>query len=464
MGSRCWGYGDERDWEQTPWSFREELLPHLRLFENPEVFVPHRGRRGRFTLSHGATFSPYYKAFCESIARDVPLLSHLIRSDCRVSAGCGRTDLLVDPHSGKAHSTLRRYLLHAIQLQRPVRVECGSRVIGIAGEGCATPFKQADTSPSSSSSFMPMSKQEGTKSHACAPTVARGVSIRRADGSVVEVSASMVIVCAGTIGSARLLHASRRSLAHGTTGVTGLAIPDTVGRNFWDVPQLVLQYRCKRRDSYNCLSDPLVRTLLRSDLMMGAPRRCLLSSWDDLILYGDDDATRKEPDVEIIFQPFTLCSDGTQPIPGEHGCQFIVRPLRPRSRGVIAADGSIDPNYFEQSEDLQAVQRGVDYVKRIVRQRESLRRVVGELFAERLESAGLNGGSCSSVMEPSTFRLTGTSNVYVCGSSILPCPLSGPVIPYTMVMADRFVDSLLRKREVREKTHAASTGAAHIVF
>lgn len=422
MGSRTWNLGDERDWADAPWGFREDLLPRIRAFENMEIFVPHRGKRGKFLICKPLNFSPYFKPFCEAASQDVPLLSEFTRKEFRIQCGCGRPDTFVDQSTGVANSTLQRYLLGTMKLSRPVRLECEATVVGLrAGADAST---------------------------------AAGVTLRRSDGQMVDVAATMVIVCAGTLGSARLLTASR-----GTVAVDG-----AVGQNLWDIPQVVLQYKTKNRDSHNCYLDPMVRAVLRAELRYAQPQLSLRSSWDDLLLYWSSTGST-EPDVEIQFQPFTLSNDGTVPIPEEHGCQFTVRPVRPRSRGVVGADGSIDPKYFSQASDLEALQKGIAYVQEKLIKKTPFIPIIGDFVQARFESSGVNGGTCASAVDPETCRLKEMKNVYVCDHSILPSPLTGSTLPYTLVLADRFVDKLLKKREVKSKVEEdPDVGATRIVY
>ena len=424
MGSRTWNLGDERDWATAPWSFRDDLLPRIRNFENMEVFVPHRGKRGKFLICKPINFSPYFKPFCEAASQDVPLMSEFTRKEFHITCGCGRPDTFVDQTIGVANTTLARYLLGTMKLSRPIRLECCAKVVGIrGGEG-----------------------GDGS--------TAAGVTLRRADGQLVDVSSTLVIVCAGNIGSARLLTASR-----GTVKVDA-----TVGQNFWDIPQVVLQYKTKNRDSHNCYLDPTVRAVLRADLRYETPQLSLRSSWDDLIMYWSSTGST-EPDVEILFQPFTLCNDGTQPLPEEHGCQFIVRPLLPRSRGQVNADGSLDPKYFTEASDLAALRAGVAYVQEKLVKKVPFVPIIGDLVQARFESSGVNGGTCADAIDPETCRLKDMKNVYVCDHSILPSPLTGSTLPYTLVLADRFVDRLLKKRDVKAKVEEdPDVNATRIVY
>lgn len=417
MGSCVWGMGDARDWEGTPHHFREELLPRLRGLENMEVFVPHRGKRGRFLISRPMNFSPFFKAFSEAASQDVPLLTEITKPTFKLTEGIGRLDLFVDQSTGKAHTTLHRYLLDSLRLQRPLTVKCEAKVVGIR------PGEQR--------------------------TVASGVTYREPNGQLVDVKASLIIIAAGAIGSPTLLGASRGSIT----------VDSAVGTQFWDKPQVVLQYRGKQPHSHNCLMNPLVRGYLWTDLQRGRTINSLRSSWDDLMMLWSSTGRHDHPDVEILLQPFTLGNDGCNPLPEEHGCQLTVRLLRPKSRGAVLADGSIDPRYLTNSADLAAMQKALTYVRENFVKKMPLVPVIGSSVGELYESSGIHGGSCSAIIDPQSFQLKGMANVYVCDDSVLPA-VSGSTLPYTIVMADKFVDKLLRKNDVRRKTQEQTDGGA----
>ncbi|EPY36281.1 choline dehydrogenase [Strigomonas culicis] len=417
VGSKTWNLGDADDWKGTPWDFRETLLPKIRAMESMQTFVPHRGKRGKFVISRPSNFTPYFKPYCEAISLDVPMLSEFTKPSFKIAAGCGRPDLFADLDTGKAHSTLQRYVMDVAGLQRPLRVACGAQAIGIrAGDGKDS---------------------------------ASGVTIKRADGQLADIQASMVIVSAGTIGSARLLASSRGAIA----------VDRSVGTNLWDKPQLVLQYATKDRLSSNCYFDPLVRAFVHMDLRRGRPLSDLCSSYDDLVTYWSS-TPGSPPEAEILFQPFTLNNDGTNPIPGEHGAQFVIRPLRPRSRGVVTADGKIDPRYFSHSADAEVLQKAAAFVQTRLVKSTPFVPVIGKLVGERFESSGVNGGTTFSSIDPVTFQLKEVSNVFVCDGSVIPQPVSGSVLPYTLALADLFADKLLHKKEVRRKVQESDDGGS----
>ncbi|CAD2221098.1 choline dehydrogenase [Angomonas deanei] len=352
------------------------------------------------------------------------MISEFTKQDFRLKQGCGRPDTLVDFDSGKANSSLQRYVVETVALKRPLSVMCGATVVGITGED--------------------------------AKTAVTGVSVRLPDGTLQEVKSPVVVVSGGSVGSARLLSASRGSVT----------VKESVGANFWDVPQVVLQYRTKDRSSHNCLFDPLVSAFLKADLRFSKPVLSLLSSYDDLMALWSPKAGAA-PEATILFQPFTLNNDGTSPLSGEHGCQFVVRPLRPFSRGKVNADGTVDPNYFSAAGDLENLQNAVRYVKEQLVKKTPFIPIIGDLVGERLESSGINGGSCASVVDPTTFQVTGTDGLYLCDGSIIPGALSGNPIPYKLALADKFVDKLLKKKDVRRKVEdadAESGGSTRIVY
>uniref|UniRef100_A0A0A9XE67 Choline dehydrogenase n=1 Tax=Lygus hesperus TaxID=30085 RepID=A0A0A9XE67_LYGHE len=151
------------------------------------------------------------------------------------------------------------------------------------------------------------------------------------------------------------------------------------------------------------------------------------------------------PDVQITFQPFTISNDGTSPLHEAHGCQFVLRLLRPRSRGVIGRNGSIDPRYFTHEDDARVLQDAVLFVKNDIAKRPSIASIVDTLVAERLESSGVNGGSCANYVDLQTHGVHNTSHLYVCDGSTLPFPISGALTPYKLALADIFVDTLKQR-------------------
>ncbi|CBH14962.1 choline dehydrogenase, putative [Trypanosoma brucei gambiense DAL972] len=413
MGGRSWLIGDEADWTATPWDFRGDLLPRVQRLENVEGAGPHRGRRGRFTVGRSHAQSPLFRVFCEAMSKDTSITSDFNKKAFAVRTGCGRTESFVDPNTGVAHTTLQSYLMDAIELRRPLDVICNARVFGISS-----------------------GKDD--------PAIATGVSYTQ-KGETVHVEADDVILCAGGIGTPLLLAASRGSLP----------IDQSVGTNFWDAPQVKLQFRTPSSLSHNCFMDPLVQAFLWPNVTYGTPISSLRSAYDDMICFWSSTGGQT-PDVKFIFQPFTLNNDGSQPKNVTHGVQIIAQLLKPKSRGSICADGTINPQYFSHTDDAAVLSKAVARVKELSKVL-PFSNLFSELIAEHFESAGVYGGATYPAVAPETFLVKGTRNVYACDESILPSPLLGGSLPFILALGEKFSDHYLQKLETTGKA-AASEG------
>ncbi|ESL10173.1 choline dehydrogenase [Trypanosoma rangeli SC58] len=413
MGGRSWNLGDQTDWDGAGWSFREELLPRVQRLENLEDSPPHRGRHGKFFISRSKALSPFFKSFCEAMSKDTALTPGFNRKEYHVRPGCGRAETFVDQRSGVAHTTLQSYLMDAIALKRPLDVVCNARVIGI-------------------------NAKDNDK------TTATGVSYVLPNGETRHVDADAVILCAGGIGTPRLLACSQGTLS----------IDPAVGTNFWDTPQVNMQFRTRIPLSHNCFMEPLVRMCVGLNLMYGKPLPALCSAYDDMICYWSSTGDQT-PDVKFIFQPFTMNNDGSTPSDGAHGVQIIAQLLRPKSRGCIRADGTIDPQYLTHPDDEKALRGAVAHTNELATVL-PLSNIFAGAIAERFESASIYGGASFPVLDPATFGVKNTSNVYVCDESVLRSPLVGDSLPYMLALGGKFADEFLHKPDVHSKREAAN--------
>ncbi|EKF99719.1 choline dehydrogenase, putative [Trypanosoma cruzi] len=423
MGGRSWNLGDQNDWDGAGWSFREELLPRVQRLENLEDPPPHRGKRGKFFISRSQALSPFFKVFCEAMSKDTALTSAFNGKEYHVRPGCGRAESFVDQRSGIAHTTLQSYLIDAIALKRPLEVVCNARVIGI-------------------------NAIDNNK------VTASGVTYVRPNGETEHVGADAVILCAGGIGTPRLLACSQGTLS----------IDPAVGTNFWDKPQVKMQFRTRIPLSHNCFMEPIVQMCIGINLRYGNPLHALCSAYDDMICYWSSSG-EQTPDVKFIFQPFTMNNDGSTPKGVEHGVQIIAQLVRPKSRGCIRADGTIDPKYLTHPDDEKALCKAVARIKELTKML-PFSNIFTDMIAERFESASIYGGASFPVFDQATFRVKNTDNVYVCDESVFCSPLIGDSLPYMLALGEKFSDGFLRKPDMRSKSEAAMKGMnkARIIY
>ncbi|MET8644830.1 GMC family oxidoreductase [Streptomyces sp. NPDC004096] len=174
-----------------------------------------------------------------------------------------------------------------------------------------------------------------------------GVEFRSQDKIRTAATVGEVVLTAGTIGSAQLLLRSgigpekdlRRAqvkLFHELPGV---------GQNLHDHPRANLVYRAQRKVPTPRHNHGEILGLLRSTPEMHGP------------------------DLQIIFIDIPV----PNPVaPVENGFTIGVSPMRPASRGTLritsadpCAPPVIDPNYFAEEQDVQAVLSGITAARRI---------------------------------------------------------------------------------------------------
>ncbi|MCE7009877.1 GMC family oxidoreductase N-terminal domain-containing protein [Kibdelosporangium philippinense] len=152
-----------------------------------------------------------------------------------------------------------------------------------------------------------------------------------------------VVLCAGAVGSAKLMLLSGLGLADHLrqVGVDVVADLPGVGTNLHDHPRFVLVYTAKQPVPAGAYNDIEAIGLARSDSSLTAP------------------------DVQVFFMA---------PVPQEFGNGFMigVSAITPRSRGQLRLSTSdphaaplLDPNYLGDSRDLEALIVGLNMAREI---------------------------------------------------------------------------------------------------
>lgn len=412
MGGRSWILGDASDWDGSPWSLRNDIMPRIQRIESAALLKPHRGKNGRVQVGRAVAVSPFYKPFSEAWNKDCPLTSSFNKGEAKIIPSVGRPEVAIHSHTYRAHSTLNDYLEQSTMLKRPLSILANTKVLSI-------------TRGSSGAD------------------VAGGVLVTMKDGSSKLLEADQIVLAAGTIGSARALLASETVFPHLSTS--------TVGQGFWDVPSVVLQYRTKTPHlSHNVYYNKLVQlaTFLGERLLGQTPD--LASGYDDMICFWSSTGSPDVPDVKISIQPFTMNLDGKRPEGVDHGFQLVVQLVRPTSRGRITAT-AIEPNYLQTAEDRAALGKAVQRAKELC-SAAPLSFLVSDLVSETFQSTGINGGSLAAGRSVSDqFKVDGFANVFAIGDAIIPKPTLGDMRPSVMALTDKFSDRLLNKKDVVAK-------------
>ena len=416
MGGRSWILGDVEDWKESGLDYKKDIQPSMIKTESMETsFEPHRGRRGRFFVHPALGMSPLYRPFLEACAeKKIPLVASFNKPALRVVPSCGRPEVCIDKTNLLAQTSLRSLEI-ATSTLNPLHVGTSTKVTSIITEGTDK-------------------------------TKITGVAVRLADGSTDTIKAGMVVLSAGSVGTPRILQASREALN----------LPKGFGAGYWDSPEVILQYRCRSRVSMQCLKDPVVRYIAKLGWKFLGHQTAFMSGFDDMIAYvstKDDDNV----DVKLTIQPFCMGPNGEVPPDVVHGFQILVQLLQPKSRGTINSEGVIDPNYFAEDDDRVTLKAGVELAKSIMKCNPMMKITDGNVIGEHFTSAA-RGGVCRTptAVDPSSYLFSGMSNLYVCDGSIIGTPLRGDYLPSVHALTDRFVEGYIIRDAALQKLTAGS--------
>jgi choline dehydrogenase-like flavoprotein len=288
----------------------------------------------------------------------------------------------------------------------------------------------------------------------------RATGVVLADGSVIRASRE-VILCAGAIGSPRLLLLSGigpadQLRAHGIKVRHDLP---GVGENLQDHVDLCAMAECTGPHSYDPVKR-LDRTVLAGLQYLAFRSGPVAASLFETGGFWYADPQAAWPDVQFHFGQGSGIEKGIARINGS-GVTLNSAPLRPRSRGTVrlaSADPGaaplIDPNYWSDPHDLDLSLRGLEMAREILSQPA----LKPWLRAEVLPGPGVRDraalfdyacrmaktdhhpvGTCRmgqdamAVVDPQ-LRLRGLAGLRVCDASIMPrIPSSNTNAPTIMV-------------------------------
>jgi choline dehydrogenase-like flavoprotein len=278
-----------------------------------------------------------------------------------------------------------------------------------------------------------------------------------------------VILSAGVINSPQLLKLSGVGPAaelerHGIAQVHELP---GVGENLQDHPDVILRCRDK---SGTCLSAMPNRELLRyaRGLLGKAPFRYTPTDCGGFI---KSDPTLDIPDLQLQFAAMRMNAHGKDmTLSLKSGYVLHVCHLRPRSRGRVLLESNdpfaaplIEPNYFADEFELDALVKGVKLARDILHQAalepflkaeeapgdaiqsdEQIRQFV----RDRVETVYHTAGSCKMGSDPlavvdAQLRVHGLKNLRVIDSSIMPTITGSNIHAPTVMIAERGADMML---------------------
>lgn len=297
-----------------------------------------------------------------------------------------------------------------------------------------------------------------------------GVELSEAGRPAVARATREVALCAGAVGSPRLLLLSGVGPADHLKSVNVDVAVDLpgVGANLHDHINLCVVSECSGRHSYDgCRRfDRAALAGLRYLLFRNGPAAASLFETGG---FCRADGASGPPDIQIHLGQGSGIEKGIAKL-GSGGVTLNSGHIKPKSRGTVRlasgdpfADPLIDPNYWGEPGDLDKSLKGLDIVREIMRQPalapfvrgEALpgRAVVGreELFAYACSMAKTDHhpvGTCrmgaveGAVVSP-RLEVFGAEGLRVCDASVMPEIVAANTNAATMMIAEKASDLLL---------------------
>jgi choline dehydrogenase-like flavoprotein len=181
------------------------------------------------------------------------------------------------------------------------------------------------------------------------------------------------------------------------------------------------------------------------------------------------DPSLAKPDIQLIFSGARRTPSGIVGI--GHGFGLYAVVLRPKSRGYVGLSGPqanaapvIDPKFFSDEEDLEALLRAMKFSRRLisapafgphrgeevvpgdkVREDDELRKFIRNSAATVFHPVGTcrMGSDPRSVVDP-MLRVRGVDGLRVIDASIMPTIIGGNTNAPTIMIAEKGADMILR--------------------
>ena len=302
---------------------------------------------------------------------------------------------------------------------------------------------------------------------------ATGVEIEVAGSKRRITAAREVVLSAGSFGSPQLLMLSGvgDGAALGAMGIEVKHNLPAVGRGLGDHPAAAVAMRTRNPTSYGLSWGALPRDVWNIAEYAFARGGPLASNLLEAHGFTRSRPDLDRPDLQLVFIPAHRNASGF-PIPFGHGYSVLSINVRPKSRGAVTlaspdprAPPVIDPNLFEDTEDLDVVVRGLNLGRRILAApsfqplksheilpgpsvntdeewRDYVRRSV--VTVHHPCSTCRMGGDAGSVVDPQ-LRVRGIEGLRVADASVIPKLVAGNTNAGVVMVAEKAADLILGK-------------------
>lgn len=239
----------------------------------------------------------------------------------------------------------------------------------------------------------------------------------------------------------------------------------SVGRNLQDHIDFLFAYRSSSRDLFGITLGGIARLLGEIGKYRRQGRGMLTSNLAEAGGFLKTDPALPMPDIQLHFVVGKAIDHGRYMRPG-HGFSCHVCVLRPKSRGHVglqsadpAATPLIDPKFFDDPADLEALVKGFRLTRRILEAPALAAIRTGDLLTAGIETdeqirAVLRDradtvyhpvGTCrmgtddQAVVDPE-LRVRGVEGLRVVDASIMPTLIGGNTNAPTIMIAEKAVD------------------------
>jgi choline dehydrogenase len=307
-----------------------------------------------------------------------------------------------------------------------------------------------------------------------------GVEYRRGAGTHRARAAAETIVCAGALGSPRLLLLSGIGPAQElrALGLEVVADLPAVGANLCEHPEAMVSIDVNVPTYNTEINSPRIALHLANFLLFA--RGPATSPYPHSVAFVRSEPTRPRPDVQIMLGPYAFSFTEAGIVPYDRpAVSAAVNPSYPKARGRVRlrspdafAPPRIEHALLSEDEDVDALIRGSELCRRIFGaaafDRHRLReRLPGpqvrtrDEWVDYLRRTAFLGyhpiGTCrmGPPAEPNAvvdarLRVRGVAGLRVADASVMPAPISGNTNAATMMIGERAAEFVLATRGRRE--------------